>query len=137
MKRIFSVLLMVMMFAFAGVCAAADGADLNKEQKTAEKLNAMLSGQELTYTVLSADMSAGLKENFKEEALTEVKKQAKEKLGTAKSITFRSFERYDDGDVVRYIGSFSKEKLVAIIYVFDKNQKLNLFSFTPVEEAKK
>ena len=65
---------------------------------------------------------------------TAIQKQVKEQLGAMKTLKFVNFRRFDDGDVVEYVGSFSKEKTVIVRFIFDKSLKLNTLSFIPVKE---
>ncbi|WP_177566917.1 hypothetical protein [Phascolarctobacterium sp.] len=46
---------------------------------------------------------------------------------------FVAYERFDQGDRLTYLGSYSREKMVRIIYGFDKNNKMIEFVFAPLE----
>lgn len=63
-----------------------------------------------------------------------MQKQVKEQFGAVKEVRFQSFERFADGDRLVYIAGFSKEKHVAMIYIFDKKQKMVNFQYTALKE---
>lgn len=136
MKKIFVLLTMMFTLAFSNICAAAgDGSALNKAQKVAEAFAAGATGDTaVTYTQAVAGLETQFKTKVSEQAFTELQKVVKEKLGRFQEAEFRSFERFSDGDRLIYIGKFSKEKVVAMVYVFDKNGKMTNFAFNPVQE---
>lgn len=122
--------------AFSCVSFAADGGDLNKEQRTAEKIMTTLDGDAASsYTGFAASLSESLSKTLTQQGYATIQKQAKEQLGSLKSTSFRSFERFNDGDRVIYVAEFSKEKTVAMVFVFDKTAKLVNFSFIPQKPA--
>lgn len=134
MKKLMLILTMVFTLACSSLCFAADGGDLNKEQRTAERFITALAGDAATeYPSLSAGFSADLNQKLGLEGYTNIQKQVKEKLGNNKSIRFVSFQRFLDGDIVSYIAEYSKEKNVAINFIFTKDGKLNDFSLTPIQ----
>lgn len=142
MKKLLVMLTMIMTFAFASVCAAYDGGVLNKEQKAAEMLTNAVTGQVVTYAQVSSGMTDELKGKVTEQVVADLQKQVKEQFGNVKEIRFQSFERFADGDRLVYIAGFSKEKHVAMIYIFDAKQKMVNFQYTALkeqaqEEAKK
>jgi hypothetical protein len=49
---------------------------------------------------------------------------------------FVAYERFDQGDRLTYLGSYSKQQLVRVIYGFNKEGKLTEFIFAPVEVQK-
>lgn len=127
---------MTMIFTLAFSCAAfaADGGDLNKEQKTADKIVAALDQDAATaYAGFSSSLSPALDKNMGVNGFTTIQKQVKDQLGAMKTIKFVNFRRFDDGDVVEYVASFSKKDQVVVRFIFDKTQKLNTLSFIPVE----
>lgn len=116
MKKLLVMLTMIMTLAFASVCAAYDGGTLDKEQKAASGMNAELKGK------------------ITEQVVADLQKQVKEQFGDVKEIRFQSFERFADGDRLVYIAGFSKEKHVALIYIFDAKQKMVNFQYTALKE---
>lgn len=142
MKKLLVMLTMIMTLAFASVCAAYDGGTLDKEQKAAEMLTNAVTGKTVEYQKVTSGMNAELKGKITEEVVAGLQKQVKEQFGDFKEIRFQSFERFADGDRLVYIAGFSKEKHVALIYVFDAKQKMVNFQYTALkeqaqEEAKK
>lgn len=116
MKKLLVMLTMIMTLAFASVCAAYDGGTLDKEQKATSGMNAELKGK------------------ITEQVVADLQKQVKEQFGDVKEIRFQSFERFADGDRLVYIAGFSKEKHVALIYIFDAKQKMVNFQYTALKE---
>lgn len=138
MKKILFMITLVMMMAFSGLCFAADGNDLNREQKTAEIfMGVFTKDQAPEYAIVSKDFSDTLKTNVSEKAYKDLSKRIKEQYGNVKEVKFYNFQRFDQGDRVTYVAAFDKEQAVAIILAFDKDKKLTDYVFTPlqVEEA--
>ena len=114
--------------------AAGEGAALTKEQKAAEPLYAGLNGDAVvTYAQATAGMVPELKTKVTEEAYNNLKKNVKEKLGNCKEANFRSFERFNDGDRVVYLGKYSKEENVAMVFVFNQAGKIVNFALNPLK----
>lgn len=136
MKKLALLLTMVLTFALSCVCFAADGGDLNKEQRAAEKIVSALEGDAATeYTAIAAGLSPELNQKLGVNGYTAIQKQVKEQLGSLKSNTFRSFERFGNMDRVIYVAEFSKEKIVALVFDFNKSNKMVNFSFVPQKPA--
>ena len=124
MKKLVLVLTMLLAFAFSSLAFAADGGDLNKEQRTAEKMMTALEGDAATsYATFAPALSAELSKTMDQKNFTAIQRQVKQQFG--------SFERYDQEDKVTYIAGFSKEKIVVMSFVFGKDAKLQNFSFSP------
>lgn len=133
MKKIILALTVVMMMAFSGICMAADGGDLNKEQKVADTFIDAISTDKVAYDKVAVGLNDGLKAKMNEKAFTTLKNNVKTKYGDLKEEKFYSFERYDQQDRVTYITSFSNEKVVALVFVFDKDAKLAEVGFMPMQ----
>ena len=134
MKKIVLIFLAVMMMAFSSVCMAADGGDLNKDQKVAETFISGITTEKVPYDKLGANIDNGLKKNFDAKAYDALKNEVKTKFGDLKESKFYSFERYNNQDKVTYLTSFSQENVVAIVFVFDKNNKLVEFGLLPIQQ---
>ena len=137
-------LIMMMVSCLMMLCSVGFAADdhkaLGKQQQVAEKIMDAFDGEPVPlYAQVSAGFSANMKKAVTEEAFTELQKQVKQKFGTMKEAKFFTFQRFDQADRVTYIASFTKEKIVSMIFAFDKQNKLVDFAFTPVQqpEAKK
>lgn len=138
MKKLMLVLTMLLAFALSSVAFAADGGDLNKEQKSAEKMmNAFNSAAPVEYAVIAPTWSDELNKNIGEKGYAEIKKQVKAQFGELKETKFYSFERFDQGDRVTYIAAFSKEKVVIMAFMFAKDGKLQNFNFAPYKAPEK
>ena len=129
----------LMMVCSVGL-AANEHKDLQKQQQVVERMLDVFDGEPVpAYAQVSAGFSANLKKAVTEKAFTELQKQVRTKFGTMKEAKLFAYQRFDQADRVTYIGSFSKEKLVSMVFVFDKQNKMLDFAFTPVQqpEAKK
>lgn len=80
-----------------------------------------------------------MKKAVTEKAFAELQKQVRTRFGAMKEAKLFAYQRFDQADRVTYIASFSKEKLVSMVFAFDKQNKMLDFAFTPVQqpEAKK
>lgn len=137
MKKIILILTAIFTMAFSGLCLAADGGDLNKQQNTAETFVKAFTEVVPSYNEFIKGFDAQLKSKFDEKTYTALKEQVKDKFGRMKDIKFYSFQRFDNMDQVTYIASFSKEKLVSVNFVFNKENKMVNFVLTPVQQDKK
>lgn len=138
MKKLVLVLTMLLAFACSSLAFAADGGDLNKEQKAAEKMMTSLAGDAATeYAALAPSLSAELGKTMDQKNFAAIQKQVKQQFGSLKETKFFSFERYDHADKVTYIAGFSKEKIVVMSFVFGKDAKLQNFSFSPYKAPEK
>lgn len=136
MKKIVMILTAIFTMAFAGICMAADGADLNKQQNTAETFVKVFSQTVPSYNEFTKGFDAQLKNKFNEKTYAALQEQVKDKFGRMKEVKFYSFQRFDQMDRVTYIASFSKEKIVAINFAFNKDNKMVDFALSPVEQNK-
>lgn len=137
MKKIILILTAIFTMAFSGLCLAADGGDLNKQQNTAETFVKAFTEAVPSYNEFTKGFDAQLKSKFDEKTYAALKEQVKDKFGRMKDIKFYSFQRFDNMDQVTYIASFSKEKLVSVNFVFNKENKMVNFVLTPVQQDKK
>ena len=138
MKKILFVLVMGLIMMFNGLCFAADGNDLNKEQKIAEDFMQVFWQEQLpNYSKISENLSDKLKIDLNEKQYTDLQKNVKDKFGILKEAKFYSFQRFDQGDRVSYLVSFDKQPISTIIFAFDKNQKLENYAIVPLQKKTK
>ena len=136
---IMAIVTCLMMICSVGL-AANDHKDLGKQQQVAERFMDVFDGEPVPmYSQVSAGFSVNLKKVVTEKTFAELQKQVRVKFGTMKDAKLFSYQRFEQVDRVTYVASFSKEKLVSMIFAFDKQNKLVDFAFTPVqqEEGKK
>ncbi len=135
MKKLVALETTVLVMAVSGMCfAAGDGTDLNKQQRAVDKFVAVLNAADTTgFAQLSGDFAPDLQQKVDATAFGALQKQVKERLGNQKEMKFVAYERFDQGDRLTYLGSYSREKMVRIIYGFDKNNKMIEFVFAPLE----
>ena len=141
MKKTFSMLTLVLVVFSANVCfAGVNGNALNKGEKTIDLLIGSLDKNKTTvvYSELAKGFSPELKKIVTADALVTLQKQVADRFGYPQETKMVNFERFDQGDRVIYLGSFSKENVVRLVFAFDKNSKMTDFSFSPVmlEEKK-
>ena len=115
--------------------AAEDHKALAKQQQVAERVMDAFDVEPMPlFAQVSAGFNANLKKAVDEKAFTELQKQVKQKFGTMKEAKFFTYQRFDQADRVTYVASFSKEKMVSMIFAFDKQNKLVDFAFTPIQQ---
>lgn len=134
MKKFILLLTMLLTFVCT-VCLAADGNDLNKQQRTAEKFIDAIDGAPVPeYSVIAPLLNEKLEKSLGEKGYANLQKAVQEKFGKMESSKFAAFQRFDQADRVTYTGNFSKEKIVIMIFVFDKQSKMIDFLLTPYRE---
>ncbi|MCQ2363067.1 MAG: DUF3887 domain-containing protein [Acidaminococcaceae bacterium] len=133
MKK-FTTLAFAAMMAMSTACfAAGDGSVLNKLQKPAETMIDIFNNNGVTYDTVVKGFAAEAKKNFTEEVFNNVKKAAADKFGKLKESKFVAFQRMDQADIVAYLGAFTKEKVVNLVFFFDKEGKIVNFQFSPMQ----
>lgn len=134
MKKIITVAFAAMMAMSAMCFAAGDGSALNKLQKPAEVMIGMFDkAAPAAYAAVVKGFAPESAKNFTEDVFNQVKKAATDKYGDMKESKFVAFQRLDQVDIVAYLGSFTKEKVVNMAFIFDKTGKMVNFQFTPVQ----
>ena len=117
------------------MCFAADGNALNKQQKTVEKfIDALDAAPAPDYAMIAPLLNEKFAQKLDAKAYAAFQKSAKEQLGTLKEAKFRLFERFVDGSRVVYVGSFDKEKVVLMQFVFDLKNALLAVNLNAVKE---
>lgn len=135
MKKAVMLVTLVVTMALSAMCfAAGDGSVLNKQQRVVDKFVAAVNAADSSgFAQMSADLALDLQSKITAADFAAMQKQLKEKFGTQKELTFAAYERFDQGDRLTYLASYSKQKLVRAVYVFDKAGKMTEFVFVPVE----
>ena len=135
MKKAVMLVTLVVTMALSAMCfAAGDGSVLNKQQRVVDKFVAAVNAADSSgFAQMSADLAPDLQSWITAADFAAMQKQMKEKFGTQKELTFAAYERFDQGDRLTYLASYSKQKLVRAVYVFDKAGKMTEFVFVPVE----
>ena len=136
MKKLLMLLVVsCLMMACSVGLAANDHKDLAKQQQVVERMLDLFDGEPIpAYAQVSAGFNANMKQAVTEKALVELQKQVRQKLGTLKEAKLFAYQRFDQADRVTYVASFSKEKMVSMIFIFDKQNKMLDFAFTPVQQ---
>ena len=119
------------------LCFAADGNDLNKQQKTCDRfIDAIDAAPAPEYAVIAPLLNAKLAEKFTDKQYTAWQKAIKEQFGTLKEAQFRNFERLNDGSLVAYMCKFEKQEHVLMQFVFDQKNALFGMNFRVLNEQK-
>jgi hypothetical protein len=137
MKKILVMMIVscLMMICSVSFAAADDHKALGKQLAVAEKMMDAFDGEPVPlFAQVSAGFSPNLKKAVDEKAFTDVKKQVRQKFGVMKEVRFVDFQRSTKVDRVTYVASFSKEKIVSMIFFFDKQNKLLNFSFNALQQ---
>ena len=136
MKKFALLLTVIFTFALSALCFAADGDALNKQQATAEVFVNVFTENAPAYTTFTAGFDDNLKSKINRQAYLTLQQQVKERFGTVKESKFYSYQRFDERDYVTYIAAFTKEKLVNITCIFNKNNQMVDFALSPIREQK-
>lgn len=132
MKKILISLLAVLVLAGSSFCFAYDGSDLNKAQKAAEKILEVYDGAPVpAYNTIAPLLVDKLKKDFGEKQYVTFQKQLDEQFGKMLESKFVSYERYDQGDRLTYLGTFSKTKVAVLVFGFDKKGQMTAFIVAP------
>ena len=135
-KLVFIFTTLVIMTA-CSLCFAADGNDLNKQQKTCDRfIDAIDAAPAPEYAVIAPLLNAKLAEKFTDKQYTAWQKAIKEQFGTLKEAQFRIFERLNDGSLVAYMCKFEKQEHVLMQFVFDQKNALFGMNFRVLNEQK-
>jgi len=136
MKKLAMALAMTGALAMASVCSAAgEGAILTKDQKVVEAFYTGVNGAEgATYASATAGLVPELKTKVTAEVFAGLQKSVKDQLGNCKSTQFREYQHFNDGDRLVYVGNYSKQPTVAMVFVCNPAGKIIDFKFTPVKQ---
>ncbi len=137
MKKIIALITLILILAFAGVCLAGEnGSALNKAERSVDRLvDALDTGKNITYAEVAKGFTPALQQKVPAVGLTALQKQVAEKFGRLQEIKMFSFERFDQGDRAVFLAGFSREKVVRMVFVFDKEGRMNDFAFAPFNVA--
>ena len=137
MKKILLLLTTLVAMTACSLCFAADGNDLNKQQKTCDRfIDAIDAAPAPEYAVIAPLLNAKLAEKFTDKQYTAWQKAIKEQFGTLKEAQFRIFERLNDGSLVAYMCKFEKQEHVLMQFVFDQKNALFGMNFRVLNEQK-
>ena len=137
MKKLVLFFTTLVIMTACSLCFAADGNDLNKQQKTCDRFTDAIDAAPVPeYAVIAPLLNAKLAEKFTDKQYTAWQKAIKEQFGTLKEAQFRIFERLNDGSVVTYLCKFEKQEHVFMQLVFDQKNALFGLNFRVVEEKK-
>ena len=135
MKKLLLCITALVALTACSLCFAADGNNLNKQQKTVEKfIDALDAAPAPDYAMIAPLLNEKFAQKLDAKAYAAFQKSAKEQLGTLKEAKFRLFERFVDGSRVVYVGSFDKEKVVLMQFVFDLKNALLAVNLNAVKE---
>ena len=137
MKKLVLFFTTLVIMTACSLCFAADGNDLNKQQKTWDRfIDAIDAAPAPEYAVIAPLLNAKLAEKFTDKQYTAWQKAIKEQFGTLKEAQFRIFERLNDGSLVAYMCKFEKQEHVLMQFVFDQKNALFGMNFRVLNEQK-
>ena len=137
MKKLVLFFTTLVIMTACSLCFAADGNDLNKQQKTCDRfIDAIDAAPAPEYAVIAPLLNAKLAEKFTDKQYTAWQKAIKEQFGTLKEAQFRIFERLNDGSLVAYMCKFEKQEHVLMQFVFDQKNTLFGMNFRVLNELK-
>ncbi len=142
MKKFLAAL--VLALAISSSCFAAGAVkNFTAEEKAADALIGALTGNSVTYEVVSKNFSEGLKKNLTAEKFAELKKQIKDQVGTVKEANFITYAKqynpqtgYNNVEEMLYLGTVNKEKLARFVVLFaveNNVPKIVSFQVAPME----
>ena len=137
MKKLLVFFTTLVTLTACSLCFAADGNDLNKQQKTCERfIDAIDAAPAPEYALIAPLLNEKLAEKFNDKQYVAWQKAIKEQFGTLKEAKFRIFERLNDGSVVAYLCKFEKQEHVFMQFVFDQKNALFDMNFRVLNEQK-
>lgn len=136
MKKLFLLVTTICLLCFSSVAlAATNGQILTKEEAVASQVMSALT-KTTSYEVVSQDFTPQLQQALDKAKLNEMKKEVKAKFGKMQDMKFIALQKFDQGDRVTYLASFSKQQFVRIEFLFDVTAdapKVMSFSLAPIE----
>lgn len=119
MKKLFLLVTTICLLCFSSVAlAATNGQILTKEEAVASQVMSALT-KTVSYEVVSQDFTPALQQVLDKAKLNEMKKEVKTKFGKMQDMKLISLQKFDQGDRVTYLASFSKQQFVRITFMFD------------------
>ena len=137
MKKTVAICVLLVGLCLTSMCLASDSSDLASQQKiTTKVLTALNAPSDLEYSNIGRDFTTYLKRDFAVEKFSAVKKELRKKYGIGRDNRLLAYQRFYDGDRLTYLVNYSKNSSLVFTFVFDKNDKLAGFSFTPSPDGK-
>lgn len=133
MKKLLLFFTTLVTMTACSLCFAADGNDLNKQQKTCEHfINAIDAAPAPEYAAISPLLNPQLAEKFTEKVYAAWQRNVKGQFGLLKEAKFAVFERLPHASRVTYLAKFEKEERVAVTFIFDPKNALVELAFRPI-----
>lgn len=137
MKKLFLVIVALAVFCFSSVAMAASNSQLlMKEEVAVKQTMAALTGS-ASYDVASRYFAPELLQSMDKEKLNEVKQEIKSKLGKMGEMKLIALQKFDQGDRITYLASFTKQELVKTEFIFKiDGEQVQVVSFAliPIEQ---
>lgn len=137
MKKLFLLVVAITVMCFSSVAMAASNSQvLAKEEAAVSQTMSALTGN-TSYDVVSQEFAPELVASLDKKGLADMKKEVRAKLGKMTDMRLVAIQKFNDGDRVTYLASFSKEQLVKVEFVFKidgDNVKVWNFSLVPMEQ---
>ena len=138
MKKIVFLLITVFLLAISSVALASNSSVLGKEDKIVGSVLEAITTSGDTYGQISSSFTPELQKKLTADAFSKMKKQIADNYGSLKESKLFTVEKFDKADRLVYLGSFAKQKVVKLTFVFNTAEKVMLsdFDLRPVDLSK-
>ncbi|MEG0830849.1 MAG: hypothetical protein RSE47_02895 [Acidaminococcaceae bacterium] len=140
MRKIVAVIVLMVVLGISNLCMAASNSSiLGNEEKTINRFLGAVTGSIGYSEELQMSLAPGLQKKITATNLGRLKAQIQATFGDLVESKLFSLEKYDKGDKVTYVGSFSKEEVTMLTFAFileDGKPLLSDFAITPVQIKK-
>ena len=138
MKKIVFLLITVFLLAMSSVALASNSSVLGNEDKIVNSVLKAVTTSGDTYGQVSLNFTPELQKKLTADAFSKMKKQISDNYGSLKESKLFTVEKFDKADRLVYLGSFAKQKVVKLTFVFNTAEKVMLsdFDLRPVDLSK-
>lgn len=138
MKKIVFLLITVFLLAISSVTLASNSSVLGNEDKIVGSVLKAVTTTGDTYGQISSSFTSELQKKLTADAFSKMKKQIADNYGSLKESKLFTVEKFDKADRLVYLGSFAKQKVVKLTFVFNTAEKVMLsdFDLRPVDLSK-
>lgn len=138
MKKILLLLMTVFLLVMSSVALASNSSVLSNEDKIVESVLKAVTTSESSYEQISSNFTADLQKKLTAGEFRKMKQQIADNYGRLKESKLFTVEKFDKADRLVYLGSFAKQKVVKITFVFATTEKILLsdFDLRPVDLSK-
>ena len=129
MKKVVFLLITVFLLVMSSVAMASNSSVLGNEDKIVESVLKAVTTNGDNYEQISSSFTPGLQKKLSADAFSKMKKQILDNYGSLKESKLFTVEKFDKADRLVYLGSFAKQKVVKVTFVFNTAEKVLLSDF--------